>query len=395
MYRTGDLARRRARRRARVPGPRRRPGQGPRRADRAGRDRGRAGAPPGGRAGGGGRARGPARRRRLVAYVVADERAPRRARGAAPPRRRAAARRTWSRSAVVIMDALPLSPSGKLDRRALPAPPARRRRRRPAAHPRDPREEALCGLFAEALGVERVGADDSLFDLGGHSLLAARPRRPDPRGARRRDDDRRAVRRADARRAGRPPARRRGRRRRAGAGADAARRRRTGAPVFCIHPAGGLGWCYAPLAARLAATARWSRCRPTRTPTTPTLEALAARYVDARARGPAVRPATPAGVVGRRRDRPRDGRAAAGRGGGGRALVLLDAYPGDQWRHLAPPTEQEALRALLLMGGGRRTPARHARRGAGRARRPRQRARVAAGGRAGERRRGPSRTPRA
>jgi enterobactin synthetase component F len=32
-------------------------------------------------------------------------------------------------------------------------------------------------------------------------------------------------------------------------------------------------------------------------------------------------------------------------------LVLLDAYPGDQWRHLAPPTEQEALRALLLMGG--------------------------------------------
>jgi amino acid adenylation domain-containing protein len=80
-------------------------------------------------------------------------------------------------SAVVILGRLPLTASGKLDRRALPAPRARTAagRARPSARvPASPRERALCELFAQVLGASRVGVQDSFFDLGGHSLLATR-----------------------------------------------------------------------------------------------------------------------------------------------------------------------------------------------------------------------------
>src|SRR6185295_16667090 len=75
-------------------------------------------------------------------------------------------------SAILALDRLPVNASGKLDRHALPAPDARPVLARRL--PRNPREEVLCGLFAETLGVERVGIDDNFFELGGHSLLATR-----------------------------------------------------------------------------------------------------------------------------------------------------------------------------------------------------------------------------
>ena len=110
--------------------------------------------------------------RRLIAYVVA-------ASGASAPD--AAALRAhvggclpdyMVPSAFVVVERLPLTPNGKLDRGALPAPevmPVVVQRL-----PRTPAEEVLCGLFAQVLGLERVGIDDNFFALGGHSLLATR-----------------------------------------------------------------------------------------------------------------------------------------------------------------------------------------------------------------------------
>ncbi|GAA2897038.1 MULTISPECIES: non-ribosomal peptide synthetase [Streptomyces] len=108
---------------------------------------------------------------RLIAYVVADED------GTRP---RSLREHLGERlpdfmvpSAFVMLGELPLTPSGKIDRDALPDPdddtgPAAGRA------PRTPREHLLCELFAEVLGLSRVGVETNFFEAGGHSLLAIR-----------------------------------------------------------------------------------------------------------------------------------------------------------------------------------------------------------------------------
>jgi acyl carrier protein len=76
-------------------------------------------------------------------------------------------------AAFVFLDSFPLTSSGKLDRRSLPAPDSQR----PALEqgyvpPRNPVETALARIWAEVLGLDQVGVHDDFFDLGGHSLLA-------------------------------------------------------------------------------------------------------------------------------------------------------------------------------------------------------------------------------
>jgi acyl carrier protein len=110
--------------------------------------------------------------RRLVAYVV-----PRAGQTVTPSDLRAFLARQLPDymvpGAILLLDALPLTPHGKVDRRALPAPDyAQLALATPFAAPRTPVEETLAGIWAAVLGLERVGVADNFFELGGHSLLA-------------------------------------------------------------------------------------------------------------------------------------------------------------------------------------------------------------------------------
>jgi|GEM_PF-628006 len=111
--------------------------------------------------------------RRLVAYVVAA--------GGAEPSPAELRARVADRlpeymvpSAFVVLDEIPLTATGKADRRALPAPADDAVPRTAYVAPRNPVEEALAAVWREVLGVERVGVHDDFVGLGGHSLLATR-----------------------------------------------------------------------------------------------------------------------------------------------------------------------------------------------------------------------------
>nr|APD71949.1 non-ribosomal peptide synthetase 2 [Streptomyces sp.] len=291
---------------------------------------------------------------RLVGYVTG---------GADPAAVRAALARELPEhmvpAAVVALDAFPLSPNGKLDRRELPAPvfAGGEGTRRPAS----PREEALTRLFAEVLGVEQAGPDDAFFDLGGTSLLAvrlvARVREelgaeltigslfeaPTPAALAARLD---SVATTSA----------------SGDALDVVLRLRAEGgrpPLFAFHPAGGISWCYAGLSARLGpgqpVYGIQARGLVHDEPLPSTLQEEAADYVE------------------RIREVQADGpyRLLGWSVGGILAhtvavllqeageevelLALLDAFPAEQWRERPAPEEGDALTAVLRMAGFDRT----------------------------------------
>jgi amino acid adenylation domain-containing protein len=120
-------------------------------------------------------------RQRLVAYLVAQGAAP----TAGEVRGFLGSRLPPSMvpSVYVVLDAMPLTPNRKIDRKALPPPGSFRPEKQPFVPPRTPLEQRLVGIFAAVLGVEQVGTEDGFFDLGGASIesidIVARARQAD------------------------------------------------------------------------------------------------------------------------------------------------------------------------------------------------------------------------
>ncbi len=143
----------------------------------------------------------------------------------------------------VLLGELPLTPSGKVDHRLLPEPA--RPEHAGGLAPRSPREVVLSGLYSDVLNVERVGVNDSFFDLGGHSLSAAllanRIRSKLGTSISIRDifESPTVAELATGLDAGMD--------RDAFAVVLPLRPRGGLAPVFCVHPGGGLAWCYSGL----------------------------------------------------------------------------------------------------------------------------------------------------
>lgn len=251
--------------------------------------------------------------------------------------------------AIVILDAMPVTSNGKLDRRRLPEP---RLGSATVDSPTNPLEMSLVTVFAEVIGHAEVSVTDSFFELGGNSLLAARL------AARISESLNRSVAVSDIFAA--PSVSALASRLTGDTAVDpfgtllTLRESGSGTPLFCIHPAGGLGWCYTGLLAELdrecgvfALQARGLHGEPMAT----SLRQIAEDYLTEVER---VVPHGPirllgwsvGGVIAHEM-----AVMAQARGRTVSQLCLLDAYPSELWRNQPPPTDAEVRRAFLIMAG--------------------------------------------
>ncbi|WP_299262084.1 amino acid adenylation domain-containing protein [uncultured Kushneria sp.] len=250
---------------------------------------------------------------------------------------------------IMVLAALPLSPNGKLDRRALPAPEADE----VSVAPVSPRQQTMADLFAEALGLERVGIRDNFFDLGGNSLNALKlvRRLNDVLGTRLTIAtlfEAPTIEALDAL----------GMQDMAVGGLGVVlplRESGEASPIFCIHPAGGLAWCYAGLARALPSRyplyGLQARGLLPGSPLPATMEEMARDYIAQLRR---IQPHGPYRLLGWSVGGMIAHTMAALLESEGETvdmLALLDAYPADLWRDMTPPDEGMALEALLRIAG--------------------------------------------
>lgn len=263
-------------------------------------------------------------------------------------------------SAFVLVDSWPTTANGKLDRGRLPAPAASRV---VARKPETESERMVVSLVSTLLGMDEVDADADFFALGGHSLLAARLVR--------------SIRKQCGMDVGlgvvfehqtlSAIAAHIDRLKQGSAGGQ------SGAPgdlgvltvlrtgpaatpaVTCVHPAGGIAWCYTNLARALSEPRRvfgmQARGLSAGQALPPTLEALARDYVTELR---AAQPVGPyhllgwsiGGIIAQAMAVVLEEEGAEVG-----VLAMLDAYPSDRWRGLTDPDEMTALGAVLLMAG--------------------------------------------